>query len=90
MSELDKCRLLLMRQVLTSLLVDQADYTVREVFSRIAPFPKLAMLREGLKLFIRHFLLRKKQKDISSGKLLKERAEMAERALSSADSSLML
>lgn len=59
------------------------------VFStiRISGIPKLGMLREGLKLFIRHFLLRSAQ---TEGTLLSERAEVAIKAMETRDAKLKL
>lgn len=59
------------------------------VFSvvRISGIPKLGMLREGLKLFIRHFLLRSAQTERT---LLTERAEVAVKAMEARDAKLRL
>ena len=57
----------------------------RSVFSRIANLPKLSLLREGLKVFLRHFLLNKnkseKLKSDADKIRLKELVEIAEAAL---------
>lgn len=59
---------------------------------RISGIPKLGMLREGLKLFIRHFLLRSGQTQGPSEKttLLAERAEIAVKAMEAQDAKLKL
>ncbi|KAB5578993.1 hypothetical protein PHYPO_G00189430 [Pangasianodon hypophthalmus] len=58
-----------------------------KIFTRISGIPKLGMLREGLKLFIRHFLLRSVQ---TEGTLLTERAEVAIKAMEARDAKLKL
>ena len=57
----------------------------RNVFARISPLSKLSLLREGLKIFLKHFLLSKNTtklegKVIAPGRL-KELVEIAEAAL---------
>lgn len=51
--------------------------------SRVSDNPKLGMLREGLKLFISHFLLKNAQAHSSAeeASLLRERADLATRSL---------
>ncbi|XP_019739251.1 uncharacterized protein LOC109524093, partial [Hippocampus comes] len=56
--ELDKAKVRFLRQVLTRLLTDTEPEDVIGIFSRISGIPQLRMLREGLKLFISHFLLK--------------------------------
>ena len=60
--------------------------------SRISGIPKLEMLREGLKLFIRHFLLRSTQAQgaAEQSTLLTERAEVAIKAMEARDAKLRL
>lgn len=95
-SELDKPRVRLMKNTLSAILLDYEDHVTRESFSRIAPFEKLHMLREGLKLFMRHFILRAAKRDSKSVggddklELLTERIEMAEKALGSLDTQLRM
>lgn len=89
-SELNKSVLSLMRTVLTLLLTEYEEYTVTEVFTRIAPFAKLHTLHEGLKLFMRHFVLRQKGKDEKTISLLKTRVEFAEKALNSSEAAIKL
>jgi nucleolar MIF4G domain-containing protein 1 len=52
-----------LKQVLQEILLDYPDHVIQDVFSRIAPLTKLHLLHEGLKLFMRHFLLGKKSKN---------------------------
>uniref|UniRef100_A0A672L6Z6 Nucleolar MIF4G domain-containing protein 1 n=1 Tax=Sinocyclocheilus grahami TaxID=75366 RepID=A0A672L6Z6_SINGR len=50
--------------------------------ARISGIPKLGMLREGLKLFISHFLLRNIQtQETEQAKVLRDRAEVATKAV---------
>ena len=61
------------------------------VFLRVAPSPKLRLFREGLRLFIRHFMLRPSSTKFLSEEelaLLEDRAAMAEKALTAAESEL--
>ncbi|XP_023568507.1 nucleolar MIF4G domain-containing protein 1, partial [Octodon degus] len=82
-SELDKPRVHFLRRVLTMLLMEAEAEDVSLMFSRVSSNPKLGVLREGLKLFISHFLLRPTQALRSPDKAsaLRERAELASRAL---------
>ena len=59
-----------------------------EVFSRVASFPALAALREGLSLFMRHFLLKGLVGEERAALL--ERVEMAEKALNSRESGMKM
>ena len=82
-----------MKTVLYGLLTKYPDYTIQEVFSRIAPLQKLQVLREGLKLFMNHFLLRSKTKELKDTKLLeelKEKITIAENALGVGNANFML
>ena len=89
-ADLDKPRVRFMKKCISSLLLDHPEHTVRDAFLRIAPLPKLAFLREGLKLFMRHFLL--KGKAVTEDKLeeLKMRVDIAERSMSSGEGSFRL
>lgn len=59
---------------------------------RISGIPKLGMLREGLKLFISHFLLRSAQSQGAAehAALLPERAQVATKALEAKEVKLKL
>ncbi|XP_062849496.1 nucleolar MIF4G domain-containing protein 1 [Trichomycterus rosablanca] len=85
--ELDKPRVKFLRQILSKLLQQTQPEDLVQIFGRISGIPKLGMLREGLKLFIRHFLLRSAQ---TEGALLTERAEIAIRAMEAHDAKLKL
>ncbi|XP_060230177.1 nucleolar MIF4G domain-containing protein 1 isoform X2 [Meriones unguiculatus] len=82
-SELDKPRVLFLRRVLTALLMETEEEDLGLIFSRVSDNPKLGMLREGLKLFISHFLLKHTQAHQSAeeASLLRERAGLASKSL---------
>lgn len=83
-----------MKRVLGRLLVEHPENTVRVIFERIAPLVKLRTLREGLRLFMRHFLLRKPPKvtggSTGVGESLAERIKIAEDALTSTDTKMSM
>lgn len=59
--------------------------------ARISGIPKLGMLREGLKLFISHFLLRNIQtEETEQAKVLQDRAEVAAKAMEARDAKIKL
>lgn len=82
--ELDKPTLKLVRQIMLGILLHESTEACTQVFERISVSPQLQNFREGLRLFIRHFLL----KNIKVGVIpetemmkLKERAKIADKAL---------
>ncbi|CAL8293553.1 unnamed protein product [Lota lota] len=90
--ELDKARVRFLRQVLSRLLKEGQPEELVAIFSRISGVPKLGMLREGLKLFISHFLLNKAESKGSGddARLLLERAHIATTAMEAKDAKLRL
>ncbi|XP_030741480.1 nucleolar MIF4G domain-containing protein 1 isoform X2 [Echinops telfairi] len=82
-SELDKPRVHFLRKVLYMLLMDTEVEDLSLIFTRVSDNPKLGMLREGLKLFISHFLLKNVQarKSAEDTTLLRERADLAVQSL---------
>ncbi|XP_042639328.1 nucleolar MIF4G domain-containing protein 1 [Orycteropus afer afer] len=82
-SELDKPRVHFLRKVLYMLLMETEVEDLVLIFGRVSDNPKLGMLREGLKLFISHFLLKNAQahKSAEEANLLKERADLATKSL---------
>lgn len=90
--ELDKPKVRFLRQVLTKLLRDTEPEEIGSIFGRISGIPKLGMLREGLKLFISHFLLKNSQSQGSSEQvsLLREHAQFATKAMETKDAKLKL
>ncbi|XP_035616370.1 nucleolar MIF4G domain-containing protein 1 [Oncorhynchus keta] len=90
--ELDKPKVKFLRQVLTKLLKDTEMEDLTNIFGRISGIPKLGMLREGLKLFISHFLLKNAQSQgpAEQADLLLERAEVATKAMEAKETKLKL
>ncbi|XP_062424818.1 nucleolar MIF4G domain-containing protein 1 isoform X4 [Rhea pennata] len=91
-SELDKPNVHFLRQVLSTLLIKTDAEDLSDIFGRISENPKLGMLREGLKLFLTHFLLKNVQahKSGEEASFLKERVELASKALQAKESRLKL
>ncbi|XP_069109794.1 nucleolar MIF4G domain-containing protein 1-like [Argopecten irradians] len=87
---LDKIMVRFMKQVLRGLLLEYPQDVTEACFMRIAPLNKLHMLHEGLKLFMQHFLLKKSSAENKDFTLLKERVSLADRALSSSQSKMLL
>ncbi|XP_065587602.1 nucleolar MIF4G domain-containing protein 1 [Cyrtonyx montezumae] len=90
--DLDKPKVRFLRQVLSMLLVKTDEDDINDIFGRISDNPKLGVLREGLKLFLTHFLVKNAQVQNSAeeASLLKERAELASRALQAKESKFKL
>ncbi|XP_075406294.1 nucleolar MIF4G domain-containing protein 1 isoform X2 [Tenrec ecaudatus] len=82
-SELDKPRVHFLRKVLRTLLIETEVEDLGLIFTRVSDNPKLGLLREGLKLFISHFLLKNVQapKSAEDTALLRERADLAIKSL---------
>ncbi|XP_045054659.2 nucleolar MIF4G domain-containing protein 1 isoform X2 [Desmodus rotundus] len=82
-SELDKPRVHFLRRVLYMLLMETEVEDLGVIFARVSDNPKLGVLREGLKLFISHFLLKGAQAPRSAEEAgaLRERAELTTQAL---------
>ncbi|TRZ20267.1 hypothetical protein HGM15179_006852 [Zosterops borbonicus] len=91
-SELDKPKVRFLRQVLSTLLTKADEEEITDIFMRVSDNPKLGMLREGLKLFLTHFLLKhaQAQKSAEEASLLKERVELATKALEAKEPKLKL
>ncbi|XP_050178607.1 nucleolar MIF4G domain-containing protein 1 [Myiozetetes cayanensis] len=91
-SELDKPKVRFLRQVLSTLLVKADAEELTDIFMRVSDNPKLGMLRESLKLFLTHFLLKhaQAQKSAEEASLLKERVELATKALEAKEPKLRL
>ncbi|XP_072234674.1 nucleolar MIF4G domain-containing protein 1 [Leuresthes tenuis] len=90
--ELDKPTVRFLRQVLTKLLKETEPEELASIFGRISGIPKLGMLREGLKLFISHFLLRNAQSQgpAEQAALLSEGAQVATKAMEAKEAKLKL
>ncbi|XP_068002116.1 nucleolar MIF4G domain-containing protein 1 isoform X2 [Melanerpes formicivorus] len=91
-SELDKPKVRFLRRVLSMLLIKTDAEELNDIFLRVSDNPKLGLLREGLKLFLNHFLLKNVQTQTSpeEASLLKERIELATKALQAKESKLKL
>ncbi|XP_009869959.1 PREDICTED: nucleolar MIF4G domain-containing protein 1, partial [Apaloderma vittatum] len=91
-SELDKPKVRFLRQVLSMLLTKTDAEELHDIFVRVSDNPKLGILRESLKLFLNHFLLKngQAQKSAEETSLLKERVELATKALQSKEPKLKL
>eukprot|EP00058_Branchiostoma_floridae_P020658 XP_002606148.1 hypothetical protein BRAFLDRAFT_126479 [Branchiostoma floridae] len=84
---LEKPTVQFLRQILLALLLEPEENTVQAMFSRVAKFPKLQQFRDGLRLFMSHFLMKKKSKmGDEIAQKLRTRLRMAERALLSTGS----
>ncbi|KAK7881765.1 hypothetical protein WMY93_030174 [Mugilogobius chulae] len=90
--ELDKTKVRFLRQILTKLLKETDPEDLTCIFGKISGIPKLGMLREGLKLFISHFVLKKAQSQgpAEQAALLSERAQVATRAMEAKEAKLKL
>ncbi|KAI2662518.1 Nucleolar MIF4G domain-containing protein 1 [Labeo rohita] len=89
--ELDKPKVKFLKQILSKLLQETEPEDLVNIFGRISGIPKLGMLREGLKLFISHFLLRNIQtEETEQAKVLRDRAEVATKAMEARDAKIKL
>ncbi|XP_063777970.1 nucleolar MIF4G domain-containing protein 1 [Pseudophryne corroboree] len=91
-SELDKIKVSFLRQVLSKLLMEAEVDDLALIFGKVSDNAKLGMLREGLKLFISHFLLKniRAQKSAEEADLLTHKADLAVKALEAKDNRLRL
>ncbi|XP_064223567.1 nucleolar MIF4G domain-containing protein 1 isoform X2 [Aotus nancymaae] len=82
-SELDKPRVHFLRKMLSILLMETEVEDLGLIFTRVSDSPKLGILREGLKLFISHFLLKNAQahRSAEEASVLRARADLATKAL---------
>ncbi|XP_034243707.1 nucleolar MIF4G domain-containing protein 1 homolog [Thrips palmi] len=87
-AEMDKACIRLVRQILLTILLSEDVPKCEEVFRRVAPSAQLHLFREGLRLFINHFVVRKGSKSLPEQEfqILQERAKVAEKLLSSTSS----
>uniref|UniRef100_V5ICD5 Protein involved in high osmolarity signaling pathway n=2 Tax=Ixodes ricinus TaxID=34613 RepID=V5ICD5_IXORI len=80
-----------LRQMFVSLFVGRSEAICEKVFLKVAEVPKLHLLREGVRLFLRHFFLRDAdQVDPSLRATLEERVAAAEDVLSLGDKKAVL
>ncbi|XP_072307053.1 nucleolar MIF4G domain-containing protein 1 [Eucyclogobius newberryi] len=90
--ELDKPKVRFLRQMLTKLLKETDPEVLTCIFGKISGIPKLGMLREGLKLFISHFVLKNAPSlgPAEQAALLSERAQVATSAMEAKEAKLKL
>ncbi|KAM9307913.1 nucleolar MIF4G domain-containing protein 1 [Gastrophryne carolinensis] len=91
-SELDKIKVSFLRQILCKLLIEAEADDLAVIFGKISDNAKLGMLREGLKLFISHFLLKniQSQKSAQDAELLRQKSDLALKALQAKENKLRL
>ena len=76
-----------LRQLLLGLLLHKSEEEIQQAFQRVALSKNLHIFREGIRLFIHHFVLRNLQAhSLESVKLLQQRTKMADRILGAAES----
>lgn len=87
---MDKACIRLVRQILLTVLLSEDVPKCEGVFRRVAPSAQLHLFREGLRLFINHFVVRKASKSLPEHEfeILQERAKIAEKLLSSTSSKM--
>lgn len=89
LSEMDNTMLKFIRQILLAILLHDSEETCVQVFKRISVGKNLNLLRESLRLFMHHFLLKNTEKfSPEVAEKLTERIKLAENALSSSKKSL--
>uniref|UniRef100_A0A182T511 MI domain-containing protein n=1 Tax=Anopheles maculatus TaxID=74869 RepID=A0A182T511_9DIPT len=85
-AEIDKVNLRLMRQIMLGLLLLQEENKCLQVFSRISASHRLKSFKDGIRLFMHHFLARGssagKLPDDEQAKLLQDRIKQADELLS--------
>eukprot|EP00088_Acartia_fossae_P050313 TRINITY_DN5628_c0_g1_i2.p1 TRINITY_DN5628_c0_g1~~TRINITY_DN5628_c0_g1_i2.p1 ORF type:complete len:821 (+),score=294.37 TRINITY_DN5628_c0_g1_i2:36-2465(+) len=85
-AEMNKPNVKLLRQVIFDVLLNEKEEDIRLIFEVVSKNPKLNMFREGFKLFLRHFILKKKKhldKSLDFNKV-EERVKLAEFYLTTA------
>ena len=75
-AELSKVGVSFYKTLITTLLCDHSEETVRDMFSRIAPLPHLKPLRDKLLIFIKHYIVTQNTKD-----LITQRLRIVERSM---------
>lgn len=86
-AEVDQITVRFLRQVLLGILLTDSEEAFQQAFQRVAVSSKLHLFQEGIRLFIHHFLLRNmKSVPQEDMEMLQQRAKMADKILSSAES----
>ncbi|KAI9555981.1 hypothetical protein GHT06_018539 [Daphnia sinensis] len=79
-SEMDRILVRFLRQVLLGILLHPSEAAVKSAFGCLVS-PKLGLLKDGLVLFMHHFLLKNMEKmSLSDGEKLKNRIQMVQEA----------
>ncbi|ESO82472.1 hypothetical protein LOTGIDRAFT_223242 [Lottia gigantea] len=86
---LDKPMVNFLKQLLEQLLLTNSQDVIQSIFHKVAANDKLKHLQEGLKLFLVHFLKKKKIKS-EAGEELLLKIDLAEKALSEGQRNLLL
>ncbi|KAG1656332.1 Nucleolar MIF4G domain-containing protein 1 [Nymphon striatum] len=91
-SDMNKKLVRFLRQIFLSILLHDSETACQEVFQKVPPSPKFRMFREGLRLFIRHFVLRNKETLTSEDLVnkLEYRCDLADAALLAAEAKVRL
>ncbi len=85
-ADIDKLTVRFLRQTLRSLLLHRSKESTVAVFSAVTSLPKPRFFREGLRLFLLHFVLPKTdgkghEIDDETRQKLQERVKLADRTL---------
>jgi len=91
-SEMNKRNVAYLREVLLGILLQKNVEQLVEAFQAVSESPKLNLFREGLRLFMQHFLIKQSSKLSESvdKELMKKRIRLSETALLTAGSNLKL
>ena len=93
-SELNKNLVKFIKHILIELMSEPDQTLMAAPFLVVAGYPKLSTFRDGLRLFMRHFMLRKSDKDkegdVTSKEELKAKIEIADKALMAGEKRLAL
>uniref|UniRef100_A0A182MKL4 MI domain-containing protein n=1 Tax=Anopheles culicifacies TaxID=139723 RepID=A0A182MKL4_9DIPT len=81
-AEIDKVNLRLMRQIMLGLLLLEDENKCLQVFSRISASNKLKSFKDGVRLFMHHFLARG---SASHSQLAEERVQLLQQRIKQAD-----
>lgn len=82
-TEMDRNLVRFLRHVLLGLLLHQSDITVQAAFMKIAQQSKYHLLKEGLTLFMHHFVMKNVEKmEPGQAQKLQERIDAVQRILS--------
>ena len=70
-----------LRQLLLGLLLDEDKENCKNIFGKITQKENMKQFRDGLRLFLNHFLLRKSDANNIEDKLLKERIHLVDKMI---------